>query len=341
MSSVMALEWGAYQDRLTKHGPTERERRIEETRRVLSKQAALSPACREVLVDRVPQKLFINRNEVLNKKNFNTLPGEVVRLGSVIYWENCHWLVTESVRDDEMTYRGIFQQCNRQLVWQNPETREIIRRWCTIEKPYYSNLQSGIQFAFSTREFKVQLPYDDESCLLDVDKKFMLDVIDKEPKVYACTSIDMNTERYDVNGEAIGFIVMNLTQRQYNPDTDSLEYGICDYLEPYDFLRPTEEGYLVLELSEEGVVPGGHPVILTAAYFNYSDGTPRSGDRTVYTFSCSQEVRRLLKTRDTNAGLEISLGYSPTVIGETIKIQAVNKEGTIGNTIELEVVNAF
>ena len=281
------IEWDIYKSRLLTQGSTQAERLVNFTKKTIQSQVGRNPDIREVLVDQVPQQLFINRSEVSKKKYFNTLPGGQIQLGAVVYWNDRHWLVTEAIQDDEMTVHGMIQQCNRQLVWQNPDTREIIYRWCTIEKPYYSNLDMGMIATFSSREFKIQLPYDYESCHLDVDKKFILDIINGEPKVYKCTSIDANTERYDVDGESVGFLSMNLIQDQYNPDKDSAEFGICDYLPPFDVMRPTAAGYLVLDLSADVIVPGGFPVYLTPKYFNYSDGTPRTGDKTIYTFNCS------------------------------------------------------
>lgn len=336
------IDLSAYKSWLSVDGSTERDRVLNRTRRTLASQLAVNPAVREVLIDQVPQYLYITRSETPTKKYFNTMPGETVRLGSVAYWNDRHWLVINAIQDDELTVRGMIQQCNRQLVWQNPETREIISRWCTIEKPYYSNLDFGMVTTFSTREFKVQLPFDEESAKLDVDKKFILDVINGEPKVYACTSIDSNTERYDVNGEIIGFLVMNLTQDQFNKDKDSVEYGVCDYLPPYDIMHPTKTGYLVLDLSDDVIVPGGFPIIITPKYFNFEDGTPRDGDKTLYTFDCSKKIIDLLETDNLPDGtLQVTLGYSPEIIGQEIEVEAVNQEGTIGNRVIIKVVNAL
>lgn len=337
----MAVNWSAYKARLTTHGATERQRVIERTKEQIRRQVPYNPACREVLVDKIPQTLFITRGTVLKIKNFNTLPGETVPLGAVVYWDDRHWLVTESIQDDEMTCRGVLEQCNRELIWQNPETREIISRWCTIEKPYYANVEKDLEFSFSSREFKVQLPYDEESALIDVDKKFILEVINGQPKVYTVTSVDDNTERYDVNGEVVGFLALNLTQTQYNPERDSAEHGICDYLPPFDILHPTKTGYLVLEGGEDGIVPGSFPVTLQARYFNYSDGTPRNGESTIYHFNCSKAVRELMATKQHGNNITISLRYSPYIVGETIHIEAVNLDGTIGEKLDLKVVNSL
>lgn len=337
----MGINWSAYQSRLTSDGFSDRERIIERTKQQILRKALSNPDCREVLVNKIPQHLFINSTSTLKKKSFNTLPGESIQLGSVVYWNGCHWLVIESVKDDEMTYTGVIQRCNREISWQNPETREIISRWCTIEKPYYANVSKDLEFAFSNREFKIQLPYDYESGLLDVDKRFILDIINGEPKAYVITSVDSNTERYDTDGESIGFLVLNVTQTQYNSQTDNAELGICDYLPPFDVLKPTPEGYLVLEGYEDGIVPGGFPVTIKGMYFNYSDGSLRDESGTIFKFNSAPEVVKALKVKQSKNTVTLQLDYSPEYIGEVIHVTGTNRDRSIGNEADLKVVNAL
>ena len=187
------IEWERYQERLHKNGTTHRERVIARAKEQIRKSYLRNPACREVLVDEVPQYLFIGRTPNNTQMTFNTLPDESIELGMVVLWEGSHWLVVECLRDDDMTYHGKIELCNRQLVWQNPDTREIIKRWCVITKPYYSNLYESDHVITTTREFKIQLPYDFESSLIDLDKRFILDVINGRPRVYKCASVDANT----------------------------------------------------------------------------------------------------------------------------------------------------
>lgn len=334
-------EWDMYYQRLTLQGQTRRERTLERTRAKILKDQYTSPSCREVLINDIPQKLYITRSDVPTRKNFNTLPGETVEVGSVVFWENCHWLVIRAFKDDDMTQRGAFERCNRQLYWQNPETREIISRWCTIAKPYYSNLSSGEVTTVSKREFKLQLPYDEESSLLDLDKRFMLDIIGKEPKVYVCTAVDVNTERYDVDGVSVGFIVMNVQQDQYNAATDKVlgDYGICNYLAPFDFIHPCVGGTLILETSDSTIVPGGVPVTITGRYFTL-DGQPMEGV-IQWHVSIDRGFEDLIVMDEADNELVLQLEYDANVIGRTITIDGLNEDGTIRETVTLLVENSI
>lgn len=332
------IDWDGYRARLTRQGDTYRERLIERTKDKIRADALRNPGCREVLVDDIPQRLYINHTQAPNKKTFNSLPDETITLGSVVLWEDSHWLVTECVRDDNMTYFGAIERCNRELIWQNPQTREIIRRWCTLQKPYFSNLEKGIVINLSTREFKVQLPYDEESSKIDIGKRFMLDFINGEPKVYSCSSVDANTERYDLNGTSIGFLVLNIEQDEYNPETDNKEFGVCDYLPPFDFYHESEGGNCILEADAEGIVPGGLPLQITSTFFDQS-GLPLD-TATIWTITAPPEAEDCIEVDERENAVTLRLGSYSKLIGKNIFVEAQSADGKISNSIVVKVVNA-
>lgn len=101
----------------------------------------------------------------------------------------------------------------------------------TAEKPYYSNLDETQILTISSREFKIQVAYDEETSLIDLDKRFMLEVIAGQPRTYKVTSVDAITERFHQSGEIRGFLVLNVQQDLYNPKTDNVDLMICDYID--------------------------------------------------------------------------------------------------------------
>lgn len=158
-------------------------------------------------------------------------PGETFHIGDIIYYNTLHWLVTDINFNDDLNRSGEMVRCNRQIRWQNKTTGEIVERWCLATKPYTSNINEGLSIATSNREFKIQLTYDEETLLVDLDRRFLLEVIDGTPKAYQVTSVDTITNRYqDADG---GFIVWNLKQCEYNAATDNAELMIADYVEKF------------------------------------------------------------------------------------------------------------
>lgn len=155
-------------------------------------------------------------------------PGETFDIGDIIYWNTLHWLVTDIKFHDDLTRSGEMVRCNRQIRWQNQQTGEIIERWCLAKKPYTSNIKEGMVVANSDREYKIQISYDAETILVDLDRRFLLEEIAGKPKAYEVTSVDTITNRYQDAGG--GFLIWNLTQHEYNPATDNAELMIADYI---------------------------------------------------------------------------------------------------------------
>lgn len=78
--------------------------------------------------------------------------------------------------------RGRIQICQKQITWQDDNTNEIRSLWATVEKPYYSNLEENKTMGYSTREFRIQMPFDEYSANLNIGKRLMLEIINGVPK---------------------------------------------------------------------------------------------------------------------------------------------------------------
>lgn len=237
-----------YRKMLNIDGPTQRDRIIKKSISDQNKLAPISPSYKDVTIDNEPRKLNIISSTVMNQKIIHSLPGEDFVIGSIVYWSKSHWLITERDAEDEITVRGRIQICQKQITWQDDKTHAIHSLWATVEKPYYSNLEENKAMSYSTREFRIQMPFDSYSANLNINKRLMLEIINGEPKTYRITSIDQMTSRIDYNGEQIGFLSFNVEQDLYNPETDNAEKMICDYVpvddktvEPPETTHPPEK----------------------------------------------------------------------------------------------------
>lgn len=219
-----------YREMLRADGPTQRDRIINKAIHDANHLAPISPSYKDVTIDDVPRKLNIISSTVMNQKIIHTLPGEDFTIGSIVYWSNSHWLITERDAEDDITVRGRIQICQKQIKWQDDSTSEIRSLWATVEKPYYSNLEENKLMSYSTREFRIQMPFDEYSANLNIGKRLMLEIINGVPKTYRITSVDQMTGRIDYNGEQVGFLSFNVEQDLYNPETDNAEKMICDYV---------------------------------------------------------------------------------------------------------------
>lgn len=173
--------------------------------------------------------IIVPKGNKSNEFAIYTRPDEEINIGDIIHWNRLHWIVTDKAFDNDIYNIGTIVRCNRTIKWQNPKTREIIERWCLAEKPYTSNIRYDDVISLSEREYKIIIPYDDETKIVDLDKRFMLDVIDGKPRTYTLTCVDLTTNKYqDIDG---GFIIWNLVQDQASQPTDNLELGICNYID--------------------------------------------------------------------------------------------------------------
>lgn len=230
-----------------------------------------SPAYKQVEIEGVPHHMMIISSTVTNQKIIRTLPGDDFEIGKIMLWSKSHWLITERDADDEITVRGKIELCNRNIQWQDDETGEIITRWAVVDKPYFSNLSENKLMTLSSREFQIKIPYDEESSLLDIGKRLMLEEINGQAKTYRITCVDGMTERYDRDDEQTGFLVLNLEQDQLDPSTDNTDKMLCDYEEPK---KVPDVGNVAIKYSGEAKVRiCGRGKVLNAT----RDGEPYDG----------------------------------------------------------------
>lgn len=231
--------------------------------------------------------------------------------------------------------------CNRQIQWQNPITGEIVSRWATLSKPYYANNKDIIMTSLSQREYKVQMPFDDETALIDLDKRFMLEVINGEPKTYVTTSVDQSTERYELHGKTQGFLVLNIRQDQYNSKTDNAEKMICDYFEP----NKIDESEIDSRVTATIKYVGKPEVRIGGSWKKFSPMfTSVAGEEITkiakWKFVCLEEFKEFVETQTADDGtFKIRILNNSIMDGATVRISLANADGTANTSIECKVVS--
>lgn len=336
-----------YREMLDLNGSTQRDRIINKSVHDQNKLAPVSPSYKDVTIDDVPRKLNIISSTVMNQKIIHTLPGEDFAIGSIVYWSKSHWLITERDAEDEITVRGRIQICQKQITWQDDNTYEIRSLWATVEKPYYSNLEENKTLSYSTREFRIQMPFDEYSANLNIGKRLMLEIVNGMPKTYRITLIDQMTSRIDYNGEQVGFLSFNVEQDLYNPDTDNAEKMICDYVPiddteedpPEIVYPPVEDDTSEYELSIDftgapTIQTGGFGKLFTAKI----DG--EICEDAVWTLTgdyVSDEIHfKNAADSVSNAKCKVVCADNPKLIGTVITLSV--QSGKLTANVELEVI---
>ncbi len=336
-----------YRKMLNLDGPTQRDRIINKAKKDQNKLAPISPSFKDVTIDDVPRKLNIVSSTVMNQKIIHTLPGEDFTIGSIVYWSKSHWLITERDAEDEITVRGRIEICRKQITWQDDITHEIHSLWATVEKPYYSNLEENKLMSISTREFKIQMPFDKYSANLNIDKRLMLEIINGMPKTYRITSIDQMTSRIDYNGEQVGFLSFNVEQDLYNPETDNAEKMICDYVpiddeieEPPEITYPpaqddSSEYKLSIDFTGTPTIQtGGFGKLFTA---KIDDEICETANWTLRGDHVPDELHFKNATDSvTNAKCKVVCADNPKLIGTKLTLSV--QSGKLTADVELEVI---
>lgn len=322
------INWDLYAKQLQHKGMTSRDRIISREKEALIAQFEKAPSAKNTLVDGELKKMIVSSTQALNEKTFVLMPGDTIKIGDIVVWENLHWLVVELDFDNTIAYKGRIAQCNRQIRWQNPVTKDVIERWCLMTKPYTSNVTNGTQVSVSNREYKVQIPYDDETKLVDLDKRFMLEIIDGKPRTYSCTSVDQQTNVYqDLEN---GFIVWNLSQDEAGRPGDNAELMICDYVEP-------EEN---LPSSVKASITGMDVLRAGLGEFEYTLDSESDVDVVSWHISVQDEMREYIHMSESGIH-SVYLSAAVQAIGALIEIYVTDRLGDEIARKVVEVVDLY
>lgn len=319
-----------YKKQLWLHGATQRQRVISLAKDDIAKNVIASPSYKTVVVNgEGEQALKIVATQTDNKKRFTTMPNENVALGDVIEWNGMHWLITKLDFDDEIIMRGEIEQCNRIIKWQNPFTLQIISRWCLCTKPYTSNVAEGAVVSTSNREYKIQLPYDTETALVDMDKRFMLEVINGKPRTYKVTSVDSLTNRYEDMENNSGFLVWNLTQDAAGQPDDSVKFGVCNYIDPdTPPAEPPAVDQLVCKIiGRKDLKIGGSPRKYTAEFYKEDGLTIDSLISPIWNVICEEDLKPYFTIQQAGGTLSISAFNTQKLIDKSIEVCVSDESG--------------
>lgn len=292
----------------------------------------------DALVNNKHQRLIVSNNKnVVTEKKFWTYPGETVQLGDVVDCFNCKWLITEIDPNNEICITGKMEQCNREISWQNPHTKKIISSWVTMSKPYFSNLDEGVQITTSKRMYKMQIPYNEETALFDNGKRFMLEVIDGEPKTYRITSVDISTQRFQMHGTLQGFISLQIEQDQYNELKDNAELMICDYVAPDEPVVDVGISCKIEYIGEPELKIGGQPKIFTAIFENTNGQRVESVP--IWEVICVEEFEKYVDYKQDGDTLSVAILSEGVLLeGTVVKIKLHDIDNTYSDELDCKVV---
>ena len=227
---------------MTSNGLNMRQAKIIDGQRLMYDQLAKDPSYKDSFVmwhfgdvieelDPIPIKTFDERlsNNYGITLSFNALYDFPIVIGNMLYDKrtSTYWLCVESYNRDDINGAGKLTRCNQFLKWQD-EKGKIYEYpiYDTNATQYNSGVQSTQVVTVGSAQHSVWITADENTIMLDHDKRFFLDRNIKNPTVYELTQNDTTTFSYDN-----GYLKLMMTEHQYNPETDSIDEWICDYIE--------------------------------------------------------------------------------------------------------------
>lgn len=299
--------WDLYAARLNVNGYTRRERSINKFKKAMAEKIVHSPACDSYLVDGIQQSLVVSKNSnKLTQYTIHTLPDETISVGQYVVDGDNTFLITEAEQDNEMYMTGRMELCNYILRFQNKSTGEIISRPAIFAKSTGGVLDSNVVLSVSGATHVVKLPLDDETKLLRINNRFLIDIMNDRPNAYLVVNRDV------VSG--YGLLILTLKSDEFNDDRDSALLMVADYFTPS---IQTQDNCEINYSGKPEIRVGGSAKSFTAVFYESSSQiTP------IWTVVPPE-------------------GYGDKIISEsadnTISIRALSDKSMIGKIITLKL----
>ena len=338
------MDWDLYNRSLTVDGNTRRERVVNQTQRNINRRIINSPSFKHVLVDGVEQDLVITSSTEMWHKKIDSMPNERIYMGSIVEWNGRHFIIFQTDTDYEVVQRGEMYECNIFIKWQN-EKGEIIGRYGWSEN--LSQFSSGTvesRIMMSIQQvFHVLLPLDEETVKLRRDKRFLIDVLTKDPMAYVLTRRDVVSNNYTVGDASEGIdykdklLSLALSETQLS-EKDNVELMIADYFEPKDS-TPLINDCRITYVGEPKVRVGGTGKVFNVEFFDNAGNVIDATAKWVLVTTEEDEDKFTL-TVDGNKAT-ITVKNNTDLLGTQVKLIVSDEDNTCEDSVFVKVVSIF
>lgn len=261
--------WRQYDHLLSIEGKSEQERAVSRLKEAFIENVVENPGYEEnAKRNGSKQPMLFTRGEVRYKVNVTMMPGDDIFPGDIVEAFGEHWICTETRVIDTIQKTGLLWLCNYEFKWQN-FTSEIHSSYGVLDSGVYSTTKNGDeQLQYLDKQYKIYLPFNEETEKIFVDKRIATGYAydshgNRIMTVYSITAADHTSRSY---GENAKLLILNARSSAYNAATDSLEYGICDYIAP-DPISPCAKK-LDCSISGRNYLRAGGKCTLKAEFFD-------------------------------------------------------------------------
>lgn len=231
---MTSSDYDLYNARINMSGNTRRERTLDNIKFAINSDMYDHPSCKKVIFNDEPdqRQVIIINGDILTKKNIRSFPDETFNVGDMVFFEKHYWIITSIDVDGEIYTRGEMRLCTLLLRWQNPDTLEIIERWGWGRNPYSADVDEGKNISKANNKISVSVILDEETKLLDFDKRFLMTVRNKKPVAYKIVGHDAVTLPGLLEVKIAEDASLREDRAINDGHYDNWELMIADYIDP-------------------------------------------------------------------------------------------------------------
>ena len=265
-----------------------------------------------------PIKLYNRKYSSANgyTVQFETLIDRTIPIGTVLYDtdEQIYYLCTESFNKDKILNDGKLTRCNNFLKWQDDSGKIFEYPVFDINSTQYnSGVQGDKVMTLGSTQHMLTITADENTIALEHDKRFFSDRNTKHPTVFKLTQNDTTALNYDK-----GLLHLTITEDEYNPDTDSIENWLCDYIKPNS---PTP-----IEITYAGnsmIRVGGSAKTFTA----------NTTETVTWELITTDMQTKYITMTATDNRCKIKCSDNELLIGSSVKLKCLDTNGNVGELL--------
>ena len=320
------MSWDVYDRLLNAYGDNDADRAVELAKETFIREAMENPGyhpdCKR---NGIAQRFLIERSDVAYKFKFVTFPGEEIYPGDLIECGEYKFIIIEPPRFmDKITWAAIGRLSNLTLTWQDFSGKICSSPVC-LDAGVYSTTMNGTDTIMALdKQFKLYLPYTDETASLYIDKRIAVDSrYDKYGnrvlECYRITGMSRVARTYGTEGH---LLVCELRSTPFSPEHDNVDLLICDYVLPGE--TPVVSTDLPCRINGRNKLRIGRSQRYSASFYSQDD-EERDDVTAIWDVSNVPSVLQDTFAIDNN-NLVISLPSDENLVGETFTISISGRD---------------
>lgn len=220
--------WDTYESRVSARGGTKRCAALRRETRMVGTKVKDNLSYQTVTIDDVAQEVAVINSDNLNEKTIIALPGEDIGHGSLVYWMDNYWLITERDANTTVYTRAKMMQCNHLLKWVSDDNT-IHEQWCIIEDgtKYLTGEYEDRNFVVTRGDSRIAMTIarNEYTVKFDRECRFLIDDPESDHKLAYLLTKPLKLGATFNNKGVFKFVLQEVTAT----DDDNHELGIADY----------------------------------------------------------------------------------------------------------------